>query len=78
MAEIVEKINLSDAQKKRQRNRSIAIAIVLGLLVVMFYAVTIVKMGPGIVNRPALGPKADRHIKPNRETRERHDQGTRR
>lgn len=52
MAEIVEKINLSDAQKKRQRNRSIAIAIVLGLLVVMFYAVTIVKMGPGIVNRP--------------------------
>ena len=52
MAEIVEKINLSDAQKRRQRNRSIAIAIVLGLLVVMFYAVTIVKMGPGIVNRP--------------------------
>ena len=52
MNEIVEKIQLTDVQKKRQRHRSVAIAVVLGLLVVMFYAVTIVKMGPGIMNRP--------------------------
>ena len=52
MAEIVEKIELTEAQKKRQHKRSIAIAVALGLLVVIFYAVTLVKMGPGIMNRP--------------------------
>ena len=52
MPEIAEKIQLTDEQKKRQRNRSIAIAVALGLLVVIFYAATLVKMGPEILNRP--------------------------
>lgn len=52
MAEVIEKIQLTDTQKKRQRQRSVAIAVVLGLLVVLFYAVTIVKMGPEVLNRP--------------------------
>ncbi|WP_180967014.1 hypothetical protein [Cohaesibacter celericrescens] len=51
MTEIVGKIQLTDEQKKRQRNRSVAIAVTLGLLVVMFYAITIVKMGPDVLNR---------------------------
>ena len=51
MTQIVERIQLTDEQKKRQRNRSIAIAVSLGLLVVMFYAITIVKMGPEVLNR---------------------------
>ena len=37
---------------KRRRARSIAIALVLAGLVVLFYVVTLVKMGAGIFNRP--------------------------
>ncbi|WP_429006315.1 hypothetical protein [Roseixanthobacter psychrophilus] len=45
-------IVLTDEQKRRRRARSIAIASVLGFLVVLFYVVTIVKMGPAVLNRP--------------------------
>lgn len=44
---MVDRIDLTDAQRKSRRNRSIAIAIALGALVVVFYAVTIIKMVPG-------------------------------
>ncbi len=52
MTEVTEMVQLSDEQKKRQRKRSIAIAVSLGVLVAIFYAITLVKMGPGILNRP--------------------------
>jgi hypothetical protein len=45
-------IVLSEEQKRRQRVRSIAIALSLGALVLLFYLVTIVKLGPGVLNRP--------------------------
>lgn len=48
----LETIELTDKQKKAQRARSIAIAIVLGALVVVFYAVTVLKFGPQAFNRP--------------------------
>lgn len=35
-----------EALDRRKRKRSIAIALALGALVVLFYVVTIVKMGP--------------------------------
>ena len=37
--------------KAAQRKRSIALAIVLALFALSFYALTIVKMGPGIFDR---------------------------
>ena len=43
---------LTDEQKRRRRSRSIAIAAVLGFLVLLFYVVTIVKLGPNVLNRP--------------------------
>jgi hypothetical protein len=46
-----EGIVLTDAQKKSRRQRSIAIALALGVLVVLFFAVTMVK-GPGVLVRP--------------------------
>nr|WP_321458232.1 hypothetical protein [uncultured Cohaesibacter sp.] len=52
MAEIIEKVSLTETQKKRQHRRSVAIAFTLGALVLIFYAITIVKMGPGVMNRP--------------------------
>lgn len=46
-----EGIVLTDEQKRRRRSRSLALAIVLAALVVLFYAVTLVK-GPGLLHRP--------------------------
>jgi hypothetical protein len=45
-------IVLTEEQRRRRRARSIAIALTLGALVVLFYIVTIVKLGPGVLNRP--------------------------
>ena len=44
-------IVLTEAQKKSRRERSIAIALALGVLVVLFFAVTIVR-GPAVLVRP--------------------------
>jgi hypothetical protein len=44
-------IVLTEAQLKSRRQRSIAIALALGVLVLLFFAVTIVK-GPAVLNRP--------------------------
>ena len=43
---------LSPEDQRRQRRRSVAIALVLGGLVVLFYAVTIAKLGPQVLQRP--------------------------
>jgi hypothetical protein len=43
---------LTDEQKRRRRARSIAIGLALGALVLLFYVVTIVKLGPGVLTRP--------------------------
>jgi hypothetical protein len=45
-------IRLTAEQRRRRKTRSIAIALVLAGLVVLFYVVTIVKLGPGILDRP--------------------------
>ncbi|MDZ4790585.1 MAG: hypothetical protein SGJ17_05160 [Hyphomicrobiales bacterium] len=41
-----------DARKRRQRVRSIAIALALGATVLLFYAVTIIRLGSGVAQRP--------------------------
>jgi hypothetical protein len=43
---------LSPADLKRRRSRSIAIALSLGFMVLLFYAVTIAKLGPQVLVRP--------------------------
>ncbi len=49
MAEPVDK----DAEfQARRRRRSIALALALAGLVAVFYVLTIVKMGPGLFDRP--------------------------
>lgn len=45
-------IRLTEEQRRRRRARSIAIAVALAALAVLFYVVTIVKLGPGVVERP--------------------------
>ncbi|CAN7196658.1 MULTISPECIES: hypothetical protein [Neorhizobium] len=41
----METVKLSEAQKKSRRNRNIALGIVLAGLVVLFYIMTLVKVG---------------------------------
>ena len=43
---------LTAEQKRRRRSRSIALGVALGVLVLLVYVVTIVKLGPGVMNRP--------------------------
>ena len=45
-------IVLTEEQQRRRRRRSLALALVLGMVVILFYAVTIVKLGPQVMNRP--------------------------
>ena len=42
---------LTEAQQRARRSRSIAIAVALGALVILFYIMTLVK-GPGVLIRP--------------------------
>jgi hypothetical protein len=44
-------IRLTEQQQRARRARSIAIAVALGVLAVLFYIVTLVK-GPGVLDRP--------------------------
>jgi hypothetical protein len=46
------RVVLSPAQQKSRRARNIAIGLALGLFALLFYVVTIVKLGPGVLNRP--------------------------
>ena len=39
-------------EQKRRRARSLAIAMALGALAILFYVVTMAKLGPQILNRP--------------------------
>jgi hypothetical protein len=46
-------IVLTEEQKRRRRARSIAIALALGALVLLFYALTIIKVGQGMLRGPS-------------------------
>jgi hypothetical protein len=45
-------IRLTEAERKRRRARSIAIAVALAVLVILFYVVTIARIGGNIATRP--------------------------
>ena len=45
-------IVLTAEQIKRRKARSLAIALVLVSFIVIVYLVTVVKLGPGVLNRP--------------------------
>jgi hypothetical protein len=45
-------IVLTDKQKRTRRARSIVLALVLAGFALLFYLVTIVKLGPGVIKSP--------------------------
>jgi hypothetical protein len=46
---LMDLVKLTDAQKKSRRGRNIALGLVLAGLVIVFYAITIIKVGTGHV-----------------------------
>jgi hypothetical protein len=46
---MIELVKLTEAQKKSRRGRNIALGLVLAGLVVLFYAITVIKVGSGHV-----------------------------
>jgi hypothetical protein len=51
MADKPQRIVLTEAQMRSRRSRSIALALVLGAMVVLLYVYTLVT-GPAVLNRP--------------------------
>ena len=47
----LDPVRLTEGERRRQRRRSIAIACMLLALVVLFYLVTIVRMGGSVAKR---------------------------
>lgn len=45
-------VTLTPEQLKSRRQRNIAIGLAVGFFVLLFYVVTIAKLGPGVLNRP--------------------------
>ncbi len=52
MAVMVQPSDKDAELAARRRRRSLVLAVVLAAFVVIVYALTITKMGPGIMNRP--------------------------
>ena len=47
-----DRVKLTEGQKKARRSRSIGIALALIAFVVVMYVLTVVKLGPAVLNRP--------------------------
>jgi hypothetical protein len=45
-------IVLTPEELRKRRSRSVALALVLGALAILFFVVTIAKIGGNVVNRP--------------------------
>lgn len=50
----LETVELTDRQKRARRKRNVAIGLSLFVMVAIFYAATIVKFGPRLMDRPII------------------------
>ena len=48
----IQGVVLTPEQQKARRQRNVAIGQAIGCVALLFYAVTIAKLGPGVLNRP--------------------------
>jgi hypothetical protein len=51
MSAMIETVKPTEAELKARRNRSIAIALALAAFVIIVYVVSIVRMGPAILDK---------------------------
>ena len=61
-SDTIETLRPDDRQTKAQRARSIAIAVGLLALAVLFYASTVVKLGPNALSSSGLNFETDRSV----------------
>ena len=47
-----QSLTLTSEQQKTRHQRNVAIALAIGCFVLLFYVVTIAKLGPGVLNGP--------------------------
>lgn len=47
-----EGVSLTPEERRRQRVRNVAIGLVLGALFILFYVLTIARLGSNVFNRP--------------------------
>jgi hypothetical protein len=52
MAADDEGVRLTEAQLKRRRSRSVAMAVALGVLVILFFVLTIARLGQNVMTPP--------------------------
>ncbi|MFT0890814.1 hypothetical protein [Pseudochelatococcus sp. G4_1912] len=50
--DVVDGVKLTPEERRRQRGRNIAIGVVLGALFVLFYVLTIARLGANVFSRP--------------------------
>ncbi|GAA6211050.1 MAG: hypothetical protein DHS20C07_12890 [Methyloligella sp.] len=43
---------MTEEEQKKRKRRSLVIGLVLAAFVVLFYAITIIRLGENVVNRP--------------------------
>ena len=48
-------VRLTPEEQKRRRQRSLALALTLGIFCILLFAVTLAKLGPGVLQRPLGG-----------------------
>ncbi len=48
----LDTVKPTEAQKKARRNRNVAIAVALGVFVILVYVTSIVKLGSAVLDRP--------------------------
>jgi hypothetical protein len=48
----IETVEITETERKARRSRSVAIGIALAVLVAAFYAITVLKLGSAVLNRP--------------------------
>jgi hypothetical protein len=52
MADRTEYVRLTPEEQKRRRKRSLALALTLAAFCILLFAITLVKLGPGVLQRP--------------------------
>ncbi|WP_158032236.1 hypothetical protein [Rhizobium rhizosphaerae] len=47
---MIQRVTLTEAQKKSRRSRNVAVGLALFALVALFYAITLIKFGAGMAH----------------------------
>ncbi len=52
MKDRIDYVRLTPEEQKRRRRRSVALALTLAAFCILLFAITLAKLGPGVLQRP--------------------------